>query len=75
MCFNPLGFLTPSAPPPVIPKTPDAPQPDSDAVRQREARERELLAAQGGTAGTVKTDLSPSAIAAEQAGKRVKLGI
>lgn len=75
MCFNPLSFLTPSAPPPVIPKTPDAPGPDTDAIRQRELRERELLAAQGGTAGTVRTDLSPTAIATEQAGKRIKLGV
>lgn len=75
MCFNPLGFLAPSAPPPVIPKTPDAPGLDSDAVRARQQREAQLLAAQSGTAGTVKTDLSPSAIATEQAGKRIKLGV
>ena len=46
-----------------------------DAVRQREMREREVLAASAGTAATVKTDLAPGAIATEQAGKRIKLGV
>lgn len=75
MCFNPLGFLMPDAPTPVVPVTPTAPTPDSDAVRQREQREAELLAARGGTAATVKTDLSSAAIGSEQAGKRIKLGV
>jgi hypothetical protein len=74
MCFNPLGFLFPKsqATPTVIPKTPDAPTADSDAVRQREMREAELLAARGGTAATVRTDLDPNSI---KGNKKVLLGV
>jgi len=52
---------------------PQTPTPDDDAVRQREAQEAARLAATGGTAATVKTDLAPSAVSGAQ--KRVTLGV
>ncbi len=63
MCF----FKAPKLQP--LPQTPRA---DSEEVRRREALERQRLAAQGGTASTVKTDLAPSAIAGQ---RRVLLGV
>jgi hypothetical protein len=57
--------------PPELKPLPPAPTVNDDAVRQREAEERARLAADGGTAGTVKTDLAPSSIAGQ---KRILLG-
>jgi hypothetical protein len=61
---------------PKIPKLgplPTAPSADSDSVLQRKRREEELLAASGGTAGTVKTnDLSPSSLVGQ---RKVLLGV
>lgn len=73
MCFAAL-FGSQSAPPPAIvaPPPPTAPTPDADAIRQRELREAELLAARGGSFGTVKTDLAPSGL---QGQRRVLLGV
>jgi len=53
-------------------KQPDAPQPDDDAVRKRAMKEAELLAARGGTAATVKTDLAPRTLVGQ---RRVLLGV
>lgn len=52
---------------------PRTPTPDDDAVRKREQEEAARLAATSGTAGTVKTDLAPSAVSGAQ--KRVMLGV
>lgn len=51
---------------------PTPPRADSDAVRQREALERERLLASQGSAGTVKTDLNPSSIRGQ---RRVLMGV
>ncbi len=58
--------------PPPLPKLPQTPTANDEAVRQREALERQRLAAAGGTASTVKTDLAPSQIAGQ---RRVLLGV
>lgn len=50
---------------------PTPPRPDDPAVLARQQLEMQRLAAQGGTASTVKTDLDPSSIAGK---KRVLLG-
>lgn len=65
MCFSSPKIPKPRA-------LPVAPQPDSDATRQREQQEASILAAQAGTAATIKTDLSPSSITGQ---KRVLLGV
>lgn len=61
---------------PKVPKLqplPKAPTPDDDSVIQRQRREAELLAAGGGTAGTVKTsDLAPSSLVGQ---RKVLLGV
>jgi hypothetical protein len=64
-------FKTPK--PPKVQPLPKAPTPDDDAVRQREAQEAARLAATGGTAATVKTDLAPGAVSGAQ--KRITLGV
>lgn len=51
---------------------PPAPSEDDEAVKQREALERQRLLAGQGTAGTVKTDLAPSSLVGQ---KRVLLGV
>ena len=58
--------------PPELRPLPAAPSANDEAVRRREALERERLAAQGGTAGTVRTDLSPGSLVGQ---KRVLLGV
>ena len=57
---------------PELKPLPAAPTVNDAAVRQRELEERARLAAAGGSASTVKTDLSPSAIAGQ---KKVLLGV
>jgi hypothetical protein len=51
---------------------PQTPQRDDDAILQRERRELEQLTAFGGTAGTRRSDLSPSALAGP---RKVLLGV
>lgn len=63
MCFMDVPSLKP------LPAMPTA---NDEDVRLREEAERARLAAAGGTASTVKTDLAPSAIAGQ---KRVLLGV
>lgn len=71
MCFgNPLGFLQPKMP--RLTAAPAAPTADSASVRQRELEEQKLLEGRTGTAGTVKTDLSPADVAGQ---RRVLLGV
>lgn len=69
MCIGSL-FKKPDVP--RLAPLPTAPQPDSDAVRKRQAEEAARLAAQGGTAATVKTDLAPSDVVGQ---KKVLLGV
>ena len=70
MCF----FSTPS--PPKMPPLPTPPSVTMEEVRQREAAERARMAMAGGTAATVKTDLAPQSVAAEQQPQRkVLLGV
>lgn len=64
-------FKAPS--PPKLAPLPTAPNPDDDAVRRREMEEAARLAASSGTAGTVKTDLAPSAVSGSQ--RRISLGM
>ena len=65
MCF--------SAKPPPLPALPTPPSANADAIREREQRERAMLATAGqGTAGTVKTDLAPSSL---QGQRKVLLGV
>jgi hypothetical protein len=72
MCFNP--FSAPKLP--NLPKLPETPSPDDDATRHRVQLLQEQLAASGGTAATVKTDLAPADIQQQQAsGRRVLLGV
>jgi hypothetical protein len=59
--------------PPKVQPLPTAPSIDDDAVRRREQEEAARLAASGGTAGTVKTDLAPSAVSGAQ--KKITLGV
>lgn len=63
MCF---------AKPPELRPLPATPRVDSDEVRRRQELEQARLAAQGGTAGTVKTDLSPNSLVGQ---RRVLLGV
>jgi hypothetical protein len=66
MCFS-----TPK--PPSLPSLPTPPSANSEAVREREQRERAMMATAGqGTAATVKTDLSPSSL---QGQRKVLLGV
>lgn len=68
-----MCFKTPK--PPELKPLPPPPSPNDEAVRQREARERYMMATAGqGTAGTVKTDLAPGAVSGAQQ-KRVLLGV
>ncbi len=62
--FQPSTIVTQS--------TAQTPTVDSDAVRQREQLEAAKLAATTGTAGSVKTDLSPSSLVGP---KKVLLGV
>lgn len=64
MCFSKPPELKP------LPPTPTAE--DKDVQARAAALQREL-AANDGTAQTVKTDLAPSAIASQQ--KRITLGV
>lgn len=57
---------------PKLQALPTVPARDDDAVLMRQRREAERLAASGGTAGTVKTDLAPSDLVGR---RRVLLGI
>lgn len=65
MCFN--------VKPPEQRPLPPTPTVDDDSVRRREMLERERLAAQSGTASTIKTDLTASDVSG--GGKRVLLGV
>lgn len=58
--------------PPELKPLPVAPTINDEAVKQREAAERARLAAAGGTAATVKTDLAPGSLVGQ---KRVLLGV
>lgn len=62
MCF----FKTPELKP-----LPTPPRADDPAVLARQQLEMQKLAAAGGTASTIKTDLDPKSIV----GKRVRLGV
>lgn len=64
MCFS-SSAPKPTPPPPV-------PAIDDEAVKNREALERQRLLAQQGTAGTVKTDLAPKSL---QGQRKVLLGV
>jgi hypothetical protein len=65
MCFN--------TKPPPLPALPTPPSANADAIREREQRERAMMATAGqGTSGTVKTDLSPSSL---QGQRKVLLGV
>ncbi len=70
MCFLQAIFGKPKVP--KLQPLPTAPTADSDAILQRQRREQELLASSGGSAGTVKTDLSPSSL---QGPRKVLLGV
>lgn len=57
---------------PQLKPLPTTPTVNDEEVRRREAEERARLAAAGGTAGTVKTDLAPGSLVGQ---KRVLLGV
>lgn len=69
MCLSAL-FRRPDVP--KLAPLPRTPTIDDDAVRARASREAARLASQGGTASTVKTDLSPTSLVGQ---KRVLLGV
>lgn len=58
--------------PPVLAALPPTPSASDKDVQAREAALRQQLAANDGTAGTVKTDLSPSSLTGP---RRVLLGV
>lgn len=58
--------------PPALRPLPTPPSANDEATRQREAVERQRLAAASGTAGNVRTDLSPSQVTGQ---RRVLLGV
>lgn len=58
--------------PPELRPLPTAPSANDEEVRRREELERQRLAAAGGTAATVKTDLAPGALTGQ---RRVLLGV
>lgn len=67
MCFS-----TPD--PPKLKPLPLPPSVNAEEVRQREARERLMMATAGqGTPGTVKTDLTAADVQGQQ--RRIKLGV
>jgi hypothetical protein len=70
-----MCFKTPE--PPKLPSVVTPPSANDMAIREREQRERLAIMMSGqGTAGTVKTDLAPGAIAGQQQQQRkVLLGV